>query len=77
MDERLRMLSAAVERSAASIMITDVDGHIEYVSPAFAELTGYTAAEGLGQNPGILQSGKTPPAVYRSESAERPGRPGG
>ena len=60
----LRRFSVAVEQSPACIVITDLQGSIEYVNPKFLELTGYSAAEALGQNPRILKSGTTPPAEY-------------
>ncbi|MDT8445656.1 MAG: response regulator [bacterium] len=63
--DRLRKLSQAVEQSPASILITDLAGHIEYINPRFTELTGYSAQDILGKNPRILRSGQTPPEVYR------------
>lgn len=60
----LRKLTAAVEQNAASIVITDVDGTIEYVNPAFERQTGYTAEEAVGKNPRILNSGRTPSEVF-------------
>ncbi|MEO5337142.1 MAG: PAS domain S-box protein [Magnetospirillum sp. WYHS-4] len=62
--ESLRKLSRAVEESPTSIVITDAHARIEYVNPKFCELTGYTMAEILGQNPSILKSGNTPAAAY-------------
>lgn len=62
---QLSQLSTAVEQSADSIMITDLQGRIEYVNRAFYETTGYTPAEVLGANPRILKSAATPPALYR------------
>ncbi len=56
----LRQLSQAVEQSPASVVITDLDANIQYVNPHFCEVTGYTAAEAIGQNPRILQSRLTP-----------------
>ncbi len=64
-DLDLRQLSTAVEQSAASIVITDVNARIIYVNQAFTRASGYTAAEVIGQNPSVLQSGDTPPATYR------------
>ena len=64
-EEEIRQLSKAVEQSSASIVITDIDGNIEYVNPKFCERTGYSVEEVLGQNPRILQSGKTPTEVYK------------
>lgn len=63
-DEELRKLSLAVEQSPVSIVITDLDGRIEYVNPSFSLASGYSAAEALGQNPRLLKSGRTPPETY-------------
>ncbi|MCH7733010.1 MAG: PAS domain S-box protein [Candidatus Marinimicrobia bacterium] len=56
-EERLIKLSQSVEQSPASVMITDLDGNLEYVNPKFEKLTGYTSEEVLGQNPRFLNSG--------------------
>ncbi len=63
-DEALRKLSLAVEQSPVSIVITDLDGRIEYVNPSFSLASGYSADEALGQNPRLLKSGRTPPETY-------------
>ena len=62
--ESLRKLSKAVEQSPASVIITGLDGCIEYLNPRFTETTGYSAEEMLGKNPSLLKSGLTPAAVY-------------
>ncbi|THF58066.1 putative bifunctional diguanylate cyclase/phosphodiesterase [Pseudothauera rhizosphaerae] len=62
---QLRRLSQAVEQSPASVIITSTSGRIEYVNPRFCEITGYTADEAVGQNPGFVKSGHMPEAVYR------------
>lgn len=64
-DERLRQLSRAVEASPVSIVITDVDGRIQYVNPKFTAVNGYTLQDVLGQNPRILKTDQTPPEVHR------------
>lgn len=64
-DARLRKLSAAVEHSPASIVITDTLGVIEYVNPAFSRLTGYSIEEVLGHNPRILKAGDQSDEFYR------------
>jgi PAS domain S-box-containing protein len=61
--ERAR-LSTAIEQSADAVVITDADGRIEYVNPAFERVSGYTRDEVLGQNPRILKSGVHGPAFY-------------
>lgn len=60
----LRQLSAAVEQSPASIMITDPSGSISYVNRKFSECTGYSFEEVRGKTPGILNSGHSPREMY-------------
>ncbi|MFA7239518.1 MAG: PAS domain S-box protein [Sulfuricellaceae bacterium] len=62
--DALVKLSLAVEQSPTSIVITDLDANIEYANEAFVNTTGYSLAEAIGQNPRLLQSGKTPKATY-------------
>lgn len=62
----LRKLSRAVEQSDDSIMVTNRDGVIEYVNPAFEALTGYGSAEACGKTPRILKSGEQPPEFYQA-----------
>ncbi|MDP8243507.1 MAG: PAS domain S-box protein [Candidatus Hinthialibacter antarcticus] len=52
------LLETAIEQAAESIVITDSAGRIIYVNPYFEQVTGYTRAEALGQNPRVLKSGK-------------------
>jgi two-component system cell cycle sensor histidine kinase/response regulator CckA len=54
-----------IEQSQFSIIITDIDGNIEFVNPKFVNLTGYTQEEVIGKNPRILKSGRTPPEEYK------------
>lgn len=61
----LNMLSLTVEQSPISIVITDLEGSIEFVNPKFSEITGYTLEEAIGKNPRILKSEKTLPAVHK------------
>lgn len=65
-EEELLKLSAAIEQSPVTIIITDAQGRIEYVNPKFTELTGYLPEEALGRNPRILKSGETPADDYQS-----------
>ena len=53
-----------IEQSSSSIVITDLNGNIEYVNPTFTKVTGYTAEEAIGSNPRILKSGKHPTEFY-------------
>lgn len=63
---QLRKLTTAVEQSANSVLITDIQGVIEYVNPRFCTVTGYQADEVVGRKPNILKSGKTPDTVYQN-----------
>lgn len=63
--ESLRKLSLAVDQSPDMVIVTDQNGRIEYVNPAFEELTGYSCHEVCGQSPRILKSGEQGPEVYQ------------
>lgn len=63
-EESLRKLSQAVEQSPSSIMIANLNAEIEYVNTAFLKTTGYSLNEVIGNNPRLLQSGKTPKKTY-------------
>ena len=65
-EDQVRKLSLAVEQSPESVVITDLDASIEYVNEAFVRNTGYRRDEVIGQNPRLLQSGKTPTETYCS-----------
>lgn len=63
---QLRKLSAAVEQSPVSIIITNRVGDIEYVNPAFIKITGYSADDVLGKNLRIFKTGERPDEYYRN-----------
>ncbi|HUG27104.1 MAG TPA: PAS domain S-box protein [Gemmatimonadales bacterium] len=65
MEDRFARLSQVVEQSAELVLITELDGTIVYVNPAFERMTGYASAEAVGQNPRILRSGLQPSEFYR------------
>ncbi|MDD5336707.1 MAG: diguanylate cyclase [Rhodoferax sp.] len=62
--ESQRILTAAVEQSNSSIVVTDADASIIFVNAGFSRATGYSPEEAIGQNPRILKSGKTPKKTY-------------
>lgn len=62
--EQLRKLQVAVEQSPVTIAITNADGILEYVNPAFSRITGYSSGEAIGMNPRVLKSDKTPPDTF-------------
>ena len=65
-NEQLRKLSRAVEQSGSTIVISDLDGNIEYVNKKFVETTGYTLEEVIGKNPRVLKSGYTSAGEYKN-----------
>jgi PAS domain S-box-containing protein len=62
--EKISKLEMAVEQSPSSVVITNLEGNIEYVNPKFTEVTGYTREEAIGKNPSLLKSGTQEPAFY-------------
>ncbi|MBL8487981.1 MAG: PAS domain S-box protein, partial [Rhodocyclaceae bacterium] len=63
-EDEVRKLSLAVEQCPNSVLVTDVEGRIEYVNAAFERTTGYSRDDIVGRNPRILESGRTPTAVF-------------
>jgi len=63
-EDALLIQSLAVEQSPSSVMITNTEGLIEYINPAFFKYTGYTLHEVIGQNPRFLSAQKTPEETY-------------
>ncbi len=64
-EDDLRKLSRAVEQSSSSVVITDLQGDIEYVNPRFTENTGYAKEEVLGKNSRLLKSGVQSDQTYQ------------
>jgi PAS domain S-box-containing protein len=63
--QTLLLLSRAVEQTADSVVLTDTQGVIQYVNPAFEATTGYGRDEALGKTPRILKSGLHDAEFYR------------
>jgi PAS domain S-box-containing protein len=60
----LARLATAVEQAAEAVILTDTEGVTLYVNPAFERITGYSAAEAVGQTPRLLKSGLQDRAFY-------------
>lgn len=64
-EAELQRLSIAIEQTPEIVVITDKNGTIQYVNPAFEKITGYTREEAIGQNPRILKSGQHDDRFYK------------
>ncbi|NNJ12474.1 GAF domain-containing protein [Chloroflexales bacterium ZM16-3] len=64
-EEDARLQRAALDATANAIVITDTDGVIRWVNPAFTTLTGYSAEEAIGLTTRLLRSGGQTEAYYR------------
>jgi diguanylate cyclase (GGDEF)-like protein/PAS domain S-box-containing protein len=62
--KKIQLQREALKATANGIVITDVNGVIEWVNPAFTTLTGWTAEEAIGDTPRILRSGNHSRAFY-------------
>lgn len=62
---KLQQLSHAVTQSPVSIVLSDLEGNIQFANPVVSEVTGYTYNELLGQKPSIFKSGHTTSEEYR------------
>ncbi len=66
-EKQMHLQNSALNAAANGIVITDINGMVEWVNPAFTELTGYTLAEALGKNPReLVNSGKHDRAFFTS-----------
>jgi len=64
-EARLEQMSRAVTQSPAGVLITDINGVIEYVNPRLLAMTGYSEAELLGRTPQMFKSGETDGETYQ------------
>ncbi len=56
-EDECKRCMTAIEQAGEAIVITDSQGTIEFVNPAFERITGYTREEAVGKNPRLLKSG--------------------
>jgi diguanylate cyclase (GGDEF)-like protein/PAS domain S-box-containing protein len=63
-EEQIRLQSVALESAANGILITDCNGYIQWVSPAFTKMMGYSSDDVRGKNPRIFNSGLVPQNVF-------------
>lgn len=60
----LHLAERVIDSSLEGIFITDANGVIESINPAFTRVTGYSAEEVIGKNPSLLSSGRHDDAFY-------------
>jgi PAS domain S-box-containing protein len=65
-EKEIARLAALIEQIDAIAMITDINGNIEYVNPAFQTITQYTPDEVIGKNPNIIKSSKHSGSFYQN-----------
>ncbi|NQZ75852.1 MAG: PAS domain S-box protein, partial [Ekhidna sp.] len=63
--QEIQTLNAAIDQSANSVVMTDLEGTITYVNERLLQITGYKRDEVLGQKPSILKSNKHSKAFYQ------------
>ncbi len=64
-EEELQKVTMAIEQAGEVIVITDPHGIIQYVNPAFEQISGYTRDEAIGRSTSLLKSGKHDRAFYK------------
>jgi len=64
-EDQMRKLSRALEQTADAVVITDRDGVIEYVNPAFEGITGFSRDETIGRKPSLVKSDRQDQAFYQ------------
>jgi PAS domain S-box-containing protein len=64
LEHERRLQAAALQAAANAVVITDREGRIVWVNPAFTSITGYEPSDVLGQAPNILKSGQHGSAFY-------------
>jgi len=65
-ERKTLQLAKAIEEMPTVVVITDIEGKIEYVNPMFTKITGYDFGEVVGQNPRILKSGHQTKEFYEN-----------
>lgn len=65
-EEELRLAASVFHNSAEGVLVTDANGVIVSVNPAFTDLTGYTESEALGKKPSLMRSDRHGPDFYKA-----------
>ncbi len=63
--EKLKLANVVFQNTLEALVITDTNGIIENVNPAYTTMTGYSAEEVIGKSPSIVKSDKHDEAFYK------------
>jgi PAS domain S-box-containing protein len=63
-EQESTLFETQISAADQAMFITDREGRIEYVNPAFERLTGYSAEDVMGKDPSVLKSGEQDEAFY-------------
>jgi len=66
LDDRIQILSLAIEQSSEGIAVTDLDGNLEYLNHSFAKMHGYSPGELIGKNLSIFHTPQQMPSVKKA-----------
>ena len=69
--DQFQLLSLVANETDNSVVITDLNGLIEYVNPGFERMTGFSGAEAMGRKPGDLLQGPATSAETRAKIRDR------
>lgn len=64
-EEKLMKLTQAIEESPVSVVITDLDGNVEYANPMFLQISGYSGEDGEGRKMNVLKSAEMSSDLYK------------
>ncbi|RPI90524.1 MAG: GAF domain-containing protein, partial [Chloroflexi bacterium] len=64
-EREIQKFKLGIDRSNNAVFVTDLEGTIQYINPAFEKVYGFSSEEAIGKTPRILQSGLTPTEQYK------------
>jgi PAS domain S-box-containing protein len=64
-EREIQKFKLGIDRSNNPVFVTDLEGTIQYINPAFKKVYGFSSDEVIGKTPRILRSGLTPPEQYK------------
>lgn len=65
LQNKLKLYASVFTNTREGMLITDIQGRILAINPAFTAITGFTSEETLGARPSILSSGQQSPEFYQ------------